>query len=161
MKDFEEIYNLYFSDVYLFAKALTKDDYLAEEITQETFFKALKNLGKFKGECEIRIWLCQIAKNSFFSICRKNKKIFHDNLDSLEDFNQADFVETIIDTEDYRRINGILQKLNEPYRQVFSLRMFGELPFSKIGDYYKRSESWARVTYHRAKLIIIREMEEK
>ena len=62
---------MYFKDVFLYVKALSKDDHIAEEITQDTFFKAMKGINKFKGECNIRVWLCQIAKNSYYTYCKK------------------------------------------------------------------------------------------
>ena len=75
MKKIEELYQLYFKDIYLFVKALSKDEHIAEEITQETFFKAMKSIASFKGECDIRVWLCQIAKNTYYSYCKKNNRI--------------------------------------------------------------------------------------
>lgn len=69
--DFEDIYNRYFKDVYLFALALSKDSHLAEEITQETFFKALKQSRQFRGTCSVKSWLCQIAKNQYISHTRR------------------------------------------------------------------------------------------
>ena len=71
---FEEVYRRYFQDVFLFAKGLSGDDAAAEEVTAETFFKALKSLHCYRGECDLRVWLCQIAKNTWFSYCRKRKR---------------------------------------------------------------------------------------
>lgn len=71
---FEKIYEMYFKDVYLYILRLSGNEHIAEEITSETFFKALQSIDKFKGECDIRVWLCQIAKNSYYTYLNKNKK---------------------------------------------------------------------------------------
>ena len=75
MTDFEKIYKEYFNDVYLYIRRLSGDEHIAEEITSETFFKALKSIDSFRGECEIRVWLCQIAKNSYYTYVKKNSKV--------------------------------------------------------------------------------------
>ena len=67
MTDFSEVYEQYFQDVYKYALSLTGDPHVAEEITQETFFKALNSIDTFRGQCKLYVWLCQIAKNTFFT----------------------------------------------------------------------------------------------
>lgn len=149
MKDFEEIYNLYFRDVYLYVYALSKDRHLAEDITSETFTKAMSKLHTFRGSCDIRVWLCQIAKNSYISHCRKDKHLasFPDTpMESPERFEDA-----IEDKDLAQRIDAYVQQMEEPYRQVFVLRTYYELPYSEIAASMGRTESWARVTYTRAK----------
>ncbi|MGV8983959.1 sigma factor [Clostridium sp.] len=79
MTDFEDIYSQYFADVYKYALSLCRNETMAEEITQETFFKALKSIGKFNGDCKIRVWLCQIVKNTYFSLCQKDKHITYES----------------------------------------------------------------------------------
>ena len=74
MQDFEEVYRRYFADVYRYAMALSRDRNIAEEITQETFFRALSAIGKFRGECQLRVWLCQIARNCYLSLCRERER---------------------------------------------------------------------------------------
>ena len=85
----EELYQLYFKDVFLYMKALTKDDHIAEEITQECFFKALQSIHSFKGECDIRVWLCQIAKNSYYTYCKKHKRLVSREEIEEESFSKA------------------------------------------------------------------------
>ena len=75
MTEFEAIYKEYFRDVYLYILGLSGNEHIAEEITEETFFKALKALDSFRGECDIRVWLCQIAKNEYYFFLRKNKRL--------------------------------------------------------------------------------------
>jgi len=147
--DFEVIYSQYFADVYKYALSLCRNETLAEEITQETFFKALKSIDKFKGDCKMRVWLCQIAKNTYFSIYQKNKHI----TDESHEENEGECIEQkLIDSEIAWEIHKILHFLDEPYKEVFTLRVFGELPFLRIAELFGKTESWARVTFHRAKI---------
>lgn len=149
MTDFEIIYSQYFADVYKYALSLCHNETLAEEITQEAFFKALKNIDKFKGDCKIRVWLCQITKNTYFSICQKNKHI----TDESHEENEGECIEQkLINSETVWEIYKTLHFLDEPYKEVFTLRVLGELPFLQIAELFGKTESWARVTFHRAKI---------
>ena len=157
MTDFQEVYNLYFRDVYRYALSLCRNELLAEEITQETFYKALNKLDTFDGKCKISVWLCQIAKNTYISLCRKNK-----HLDANADTSllpvDGGIEERFLDKETAFSIHRILHDLEEPYKEVFSLRTFGELSFKQIGLLFAKTETWARVTYHRARLKIKEEL---
>ena len=149
MTEFEEVYRLYFRDVYRYCLALTRDEQVAEEVTQETFFKALKAIDKFDGKCRLYVWLCQIAKNTYLSMLQKRRtgeELPTPSGESLE--------EKLLTKESAFEIHRILHALEEPYKEVFSLRTFGELPFRQIGALFGKTESWARVTYHRARLKI-------
>lgn len=146
----EDIYNTYFKDVFLYVYSLSGDKYIAEDITSETFMKALTSLESFRGDSDIRVWLCQIAKNSYYSYLRK-KKSFVD-LESLPEPASEDNVEQEITTsEASMKVHGIIQNLKEPYKKVFTLRVFGELSFKQIGKLFAKSDNWACVTYHRAR----------
>jgi len=147
--DFEVLYSQYFADVFKYALSLCRNETLAEEITQETFFKALKSIDKFKGECKIRVWLCQIAKNTYFSICQRNKHITDEGYEENED---ECIEEKLINNETVWEIHKILHFLDEPYKEVFTLRVFGELPFLQIAELFGKKESWARVTFYRSKI---------
>ena len=157
MTDFQEVYCLYFREVYRYALSLCRNESLAEEITQETFYKALAKLDSFDGKCKISVWLCQIAKNTYISICRKNK---HLNLNASTDLSQSngDIEESFFDKETAFAIHKVLHTLDEPYKEVFSLRTFGELSFKQIAELFGKTEAWARVTYHRARLRIKEEL---
>ncbi|WXR62710.1 sigma-70 family RNA polymerase sigma factor [Peptostreptococcaceae bacterium AGR-M142] len=157
MSEFSEIYKLYFDDVYKYVLTLSKNELIAEEITQETFFKALKNIDKFNGSCKLYVWLCQIAKNTYFTIYKKqsNNKNLVDNKES------NDLEKELINKEKAFDIHKILHHMQEPHKEVFTLRTFGELPFNKIGQLFGKTDSWARVTYHRAKLKIQEELNKK
>lgn len=159
MTELESLYKMYFKDVYLYTKSLSEDEHIAEDITSETFIRAIKSIDTFKGDCDIRIWLCQIAKNSYFSFLRKNKKvIFTDTISERK--SEINLEQLIVSKEDTLKIHKILHRLKEPYKEVFSLRVFGELSFKQIGDIFGKTENWACVTYHRSRKKIQREMEE-
>lgn len=151
MTEFDEIYKRYFSDVYKYALSLTRDEHAAEEITQETFFKALKAINKFDGRCKLYVWLCQIAKNTYFTDRRRMVK---GSELSTEPHPDNALEERLLNKESYFEIHKKLHALGEPYKEVFSLRVFGELSFRQIGELFEKTESWARVTYHRAKMKI-------
>lgn len=156
MTEFEEVYRRYFRDVYRYCLALTRDEQIAEEVTQETFFKALKAIDKFDGKCRLYVWLCQIAKHTYLSMLQKKRteEELPGELSSGESLE-----ERLLTKESAFEIHQILHRLEEPYKEVFSLRTFGELPFKQIGALFGKTESWARVTYHRARLKIKEELQ--
>ena len=155
MTEFEEVYRHYFRDVYHYALSLTRDEHIAEEITQETFFKALRSIDQFDGRCKIYVWLCQIAKNTYFT---QYKRAVKAQELSPEPKSGGSMEENMENREMAFHIHKILHHLPEPYKEVFSLRAFGELSFKQIGELFGKTESWARVTYHRAKLKIKEEL---
>jgi len=156
----EQIYEEYYHDIYLFLLALTKNELLAEEITQETFFKAMRSLDSYEGKCDIRVWLCQIAKNTYFTYCKKHKRMRQKEPEAGMEYQDCTFVEQMVDREQALKIHKILHQMEEPFKEVFHLRVFGELSFRQIGDIYGKTEGWARVTYHRAKLKIMEKLED-
>lgn len=158
MTDFQEVYNLYFRDVYRYALSLCRNESVAEEITQETFFKALAKLDSFDGRCKVSVWLCQIAKNTYISMCRRNKHLENNSHAELTPSN-GNIEEIIFDKETAFAIHKVLHTLEEPYKEVFSLRTFGELSFKQIAELFEKTETWARVTYHRARLKIKEELQ--
>lgn len=157
MANFQEVYNLYFRDVYRYSLSLCRDEFIAEEITQETFYKALAKLDSFDGKCKVSVWLCQIAKHTYISMCRKEKHMEQSADTTL--FLETDNIEDrFCDQETAFAIHKVLHTLEEPYKEVFSLRTFGELSFKQIAELFGRTETWARVTYHRARLKIKEEL---
>ena len=135
--DIETIYRLYFRDVFLFLQGLTGSETLAEELTQETFFKALDGLKGFDGRQDVRAWLFTVARNAYYDHCRRAKRTAP--------------LEAAADETAAFTVHQCLHALDEPYKEVFSLRVFGELPFEKIGAIFGHNAAWARVTYYRAK----------
>lgn len=144
----------YYKDVLRFLRGLSRDEYLAEELTQETICRAIKSIDTFKGDSDLRVWLCSIAKNLYFSHCKRQKRIVqgevYENLEAEEKL----FSQVIEDKETAFQVHKVLHELREPYKEVFSLRVFGELSFREIGELFQKSEHWACVTYHRAKSMI-------
>ena len=159
MTDFEQVYRDYFRDVELYLLALSKDQDLAEELTAQTFFQAMKALPQFRGECDIRTWLCSVGKNCYLNHIKQSRK----NV-PLEEMRATEWVQSIeeqvMDKTQAMTIHKILHDLPEPYKEVFSLRVFGQLSFSDIGKLFGNSPNWACVTYHRAKQKIRDAMEE-
>lgn len=159
MTEFADIYETYFADVELYLRAICRDEALAEELTEQVFFRALKALPTFRGDCDIRTWLCAMARNAFVSHQRKEKPS-----QSIEELQIPDSRKTveewIVDQEQAMAIHRILHDLPEPYKEVFSLRIFGQLSFGGIGSLFGRTANWACVTYHRARQKIQSEMEE-
>lgn len=147
MPDFEAVYQQYFADVYKYALALSRDEQTAEEVTQATFFKALSAIDSFRGDCQLRVWLCQIARNQYLSLCRERQKF----TETGEEPGDGGIEESLADRDAARRLHMLLHHLPEPYKEVFSLRTFGELPFAQIGELFGKTESWVRVTYFRAR----------
>lgn len=152
----EELYKKYSNLVYNYLHSLTGNREIAEELTQETFCKAIKKINQFRGECKVSVWLCQIAKNTWKNYVKKDSKI---KTISIDDEN---YIEKIIlqetekdDIEERYEIINLYKKiheLDEKTKEVFLLRIKGELSFKEIGEILGKSEEWARVTFYRGKL---------
>lgn len=151
--DFEKLYAVYYMQVYSYVMTLAKNHSIAEEITQNTFVKALSAENSYRKISSELTWLCAIAKNLYFDELRKQKKTI--SLENDEEIVSNDDFEKKIESSDFAyRIHCILHTLDEPYKEVFNLRVFGELSFKNIGSIFGKTENWARVTYHRARLKI-------
>ena len=157
----EELYRTYFDIVYRYIRSVSQDGSLAEEVTQETFFKALKKADQFRGDCDVRVWLCQIAKNTLYDHLKKQKKqlLGDEKLEKTESAGGELLEEKLAQRSQAMEIHKVLHRLSEPYKEVFSLRIFGELTFREIGMLFGKSENWARVTYYRARVKIREELE--
>ena len=151
IQDFEKIYAEYFSDVYRYALSLSQNELIAEEITQETFFKALRHIDRFNGNCKLYVWLCQIAKNTYFSYYKKEKRCCSENDVDQVDVT-VDLEKTFLDNDTAKRLHYLLHHLREPYKEVFTLRVFGDLPFAQIGELFGKSDSWARLVFYRGRI---------
>lgn len=157
----EELYRIYFDIVYRYIRSISQDGSLAEEVTQETFFKALKKADQFRGDCDVRVWLCQIAKNTLYDHLKKQEKqlLGDEKLEKIESAGGELLEEKLAQRSQAMEIHKVLHRLSEPYKEVFSLRTFGELNFREIGMLFGKSENWARVTYYRARVKIREELE--
>ncbi len=152
MEDIEKIYSEYYDIVFGYAMSICKDEQWAEELTQEVFFKAIKSIKSFKGECKLSVWLCQIVKNTFYTELKRKKRQIDSPIEIIED--NKNIEQKVLDKATAFDLHKILHLLGEPYKEVFWMRTFGELSFKEIGIIFGKTESWARVTYHRARLKI-------
>ena len=156
---FEQLYNAHYMRVFSYAMTLAGDRHLAEEITQDAFFRAFSRADSFRGESDEVTWLCAIVKNRFTDEMRRRKKTAP--LPDLLPERGKSIEQAIADKDSSFRIHVLLHAMEEPFREVFQLRVFGELSFQQIGRIFGRTENWARVTYHRARLKLQERMHEK
>lgn len=159
VSEFDELYQKYYKDVYYYLKTLSQDETIAEDLTAETFLQIYINIHKFRGECDIRRWICKIAKNQYFSYCRKNgRECSVPEYMEIPD-ERVSVEQSLVDSETAKGIHQFLHQMEEPYKEVFTLRVFCELPYKQIGELFGKTEGWARVTFLRAKCQIQKWME--
>lgn len=146
----EKLYEAYYMRVFSYAMTLSKNRAQAEEITQETFFRAFSRQSAFRGESDEATWLCAIARNYFLDETRRDgrKEPLREEMPDT----QKGVEQRVAEKDASFRVHMALHALEEPYREVFQLRVFGELSFREIGMIFHKTENWARVTYHRARL---------
>ncbi len=153
-QNLEQVYIENASAVYKYLFCLTHDAYLAEELTQETFYQATKGIHNFRGDCKISVWLCQIAKRLWYKELKKDEYVPLDEIEEPQsDINmEKQFIMNIDKVELFK----LLHALDETSREVVYLRLTGELSFSEIGDIMGKTENWARVTFYRGKQKIVK-----
>jgi len=156
---YAQMYEACYMRVFSYAMTLSGDQSSAEEITQETFFRAFSKHREFRGESDEVTWLCAIAKNLFTDEKRRQVR-FGDISEEMPD-PQKGVERTAVERDSSFRIHMALHGLEEPYREVFELRVFGELSFSEVGKIFGKTENWARVTYHRARIKLQERMEKE
>ncbi len=154
----EKLYEAFYMKVFSYVMTLTSDREDAKEITQETFFRAISTEHSFRGESDSYTWLCAIAKNLFIDEKRRNSRFEQVELDKQQDTGKS-FEKSLMDSDISIRVHRVLHEMEEPYKEVFQLRIFGELSFKEIGSIFGKTETWARVTYHRARIMIKERME--
>lgn len=160
--EFEQIYRTYFKSVYRYIWKLSGDEHIAEEITSETFLKVMKSIGDFRGDCDMHVWICQIAKNTYYSYLKKGRKTASVDETELQRITDPDafMEEQIVMQDETKQIREALHTIADPYKEVFMWRVFGELSFKEIGALYSKTDNWACVTYHRARKMIQDRLEE-
>ena len=159
MATFQQIYEEQAGPVYRFLLSLTGKDDLAEELLSETFYQALRHIDQFEGRCSLYTWLCQIGKNAWIKECRRNNRYSEISLEDLSiPENGPTLEEQVINKEIYYKILKVIQQLPDTYRDVFILHAIGEVKLKEIAVIYSKTESWARVTYFRAKQQITQEV---
>lgn len=158
--DIENLYREYYGFIFRFLMSLCRNENLAEELAHEAFFRAYINLRKLRDDGKAAAWLCQIAKNLYFAWYNDHKKLasLEDARNARDEFNVE---ETVALKESAAEAAKYLRELDDSYREVFMLHVFGELPLESISRIFGKSESWARVTFYRAKQKIIEKMGEQ
>ena len=159
MDSYEKLYTQYYPAVYSYLVKLTSDRDLAEELTQQTFFKIFERIDEFRGDSKFSTWACSIARNGYNDYLRKKKREQGLPSDGFPDERGPTMEQQVEARELSKKVHETLHLLPEPYREVFWMRAFGELPFAEIARLHGKTESWARVTYHRARLMIREEIE--
>lgn len=149
MADFERMFSENYDLVFRFLMKLCGDASLAEELTQESFFRAYMNLSQLRSESKASVWLCQIAKNSYYAWYRDSKHSAE--LPEELPADGPDLTEAFVQKELSREAFAVLHELDEPYKEVFLLNVFANLSLTEISALFGKSESWARVTLFRAK----------
>lgn len=159
---FEEIYRAYFPAVYRYLRRLCGDEHMAEELTSETFFRAMQGIDRFRGDCELRTWLCQIGRNTYLSYQKKRRRDAEPDADALAvAIDPAPTPEERLTAqEEAQALRRLLHALPEPQRSVLLWRVYAELSFEEIGALYGKSANWACVTCHRARKLIRTKWEE-
>lgn len=155
----EKLYEAYYMRVFSYAMTITGDRHLAEEITQETFFRAFSKLNSFRGESDEVTWLCAIAKNLFADEKRRQSRSGAMPEEAVS--REKGVEQAALERDASFRVHLALHGLEEPFREVFELRVFGELSFQQIGQIFARTENWARVTFHRARAKLKERMDEE
>lgn len=157
MKEFDLIYDEYFQDVYKFILSLSKNVQITEDVIQDTFIKALKNVTKLRDDTKIKPWLFQIAKNTYISYVSKNIKNI--SIDEIEIASTRNEELDILNKDTVKRVRKLLHKMKEPYKEIFYLRVFADLSFKEIAEIFDKQEAWARQIFHRSKIMIKEELE--
>ncbi len=145
----EEIYMKYSKQIYSYLLYLSNNRDLAEELTQETFYKAMKNINEFRGECKIDVWLCQIAKHLYYDEKSKIKKVV--TINNLENLMDENIEEEIFDKEEKKFLYKSIEYLNPTTREIILLRIKTDLSFRQIGEVIGKSENYTRVNFYRGK----------
>ena len=141
MEDFDRVYRHNAVKVYRYLLSLGCPAHDAEDVVQETFVKALIHIDSFRGECELSVWLCRMARNIWMNHLKKKRR---------EDGQLTELLAAPRD--DCGEWLDLIGRLEEPYRSVFRRRTLGGYNYSELAAEYGKSESWARVTYHRARM---------
>ncbi len=159
LTDFEQAYREHFALVKGFLLSLSHNESLAEELTQETFYQAMRHWKEFRQDCSVTTWLCTIAKRLYLNVMRRHAPV---PLDAVgEQTDSRDLEDDLIRSDRQMAAHRLLHDLPEPYREVFTLRTFGDLDHRQIGSLFGKSDSWARVTYYRARQMLQAKAKEK
>lgn len=157
MENIEEIYKKYANLIKNYIYTITSNPELSEEIMQETFIVAINQINKFRGECDISVWLCSIAKKILYKRTKKDNKFKTISIENIEIADEKKIEEEYIQNNNKFKLFQALQNLDSTTREVMYLRLTGDLSFKEIGKILNKSENWARVTFFRGKQKINKE----
>lgn len=149
--DLDEVYRHHAELIFKYCCTLCRDEQLAKELTQETFYQAVRSAHRYDGSCKVSTWLCEIAKHLWYRELEKRKRKGTVPLDEELVSGEPSAEEQTVLRSDVLRLFRRAHLLGEPAREVFLLRVSGELSFREIGEIFGKTENWARVTYYRAK----------
>ena len=150
MTEFEKLFKENQEFIFKYLMKMTRDASLSEELTQETFFRAYINYASLQNKEKASVWLCRIAKNTYFAWYNEQKK--KAPIENLELTSGNESIEdAFIQKELSQKALTCLHELEEPYKEVFMLSVFGNFSLKEISSIFGKSESWARVTFYRAK----------
>jgi len=150
----DEVLCAEYDAVYHYVLSLCRSESDALDITQEAFLRAMKTAHRFEGDSSLYTWLCAIAKNLWLSRYKKQNREVPAAPDETVPDSGIPLEQRLDDRDTALHIHRILHDISEPYKEVFSLRVFGQLPFADIADLFGKTENWARVTHHRARRMI-------
>lgn len=156
MLDMDAIYREYVDSVFRFLMTLFREESTAEELTQETFYQAVKSADRYDGTCKVSTWLCQIAKHLWYQELDKRKR---KNASTLEEETLSDeksLEDHICVKEEKMDLFKRVHILDEISKEVVLLRVTGAFSFREIGEIFGKNENWARVTFYRAKQKIVK-----
>ena len=157
MTGFEKLFNENREFIFKYLMKMTHDPLLSEELTQETFFRAYMNYASLRNKEKVSVWLCQIAKNTYFAWYNEQKK--KTSLDIIETASVDESIEDVfIQKELSKKALQCMHELEEPYKEVFVLSVLGGFSLKDISSMFGKSESWARVTFYRAKQKLLERM---
>lgn len=149
--DFEQTYQEYQQMIQAFLLRLCGNAHLAEELTQETFYQAFRHWDDFHGQSSVSTWLCTIAKRLLYNTVRKKELL---PLEEATNASADDVTDALVQSDRKMAAHRLVHRLPEPMREVFTLRTFGDLSHAQIGSLFGKSDSWARVTYYRARQML-------
>ncbi|ANU23334.1 RNA polymerase sigma factor [Planococcus donghaensis] len=148
MDELTEIYEQHAEQVYKYLISLCRNMDIADELTQETFYQAIRSIDNYNGECKMSVWLCQIAKHTYYKYVDKQVKQVNLHTEDQEKSLERELIASENKIELFRMVHF----LEEPYKEIVLLRLLGDLSFKEIGEIHQRNENWARVSFYRAKL---------
>lgn len=152
MYDIEDICTKYYQNIYKYLMSLSHNPNIAEELTQETFYIAIKEINKFKGNCEVITWLCIIAKHLYYKYYKKD---IYENIGNITEIPSISTEEAYIFNQDKLELYKALQKITENERNVIYLRLLG-LSFKEISEVIGKNETWSKVVFYRGKKDLIK-----